>query len=293
MGRQITIKLIVLTIAIVVLHEFAIGQAPFPDLNNAKKIALLSSSRYEVIAVLESGSPFISDSPYFQSFSREDANVDVWYSSGKCSDSSDDSEFLGPDVWNVNEGKVIKIRVSPKGPIRPSDLGIDISKFRKERLYRSSRNYYVFHDKESGIAITVRGNGVYSIELFPSKKEHALLCSSEAVRKYYSSKKWRFHPQPKHQSVDFNYPPNVVNLVLSQTENDPRRISVITNAEDAENDVLTYVYKITGGNIVGVGARVVWDLSGVEPGTYKITVAADDGCGICGKFITKTVVVKE
>lgn len=56
---------------------------------------------------------------------------------------------------------------------------------------------------------------------------------------------------------------------------------------------MIYDYKVSGGKIIGQGANVVWDLSGVKPGTYTITAAVDDGCGLCGKSIIRTVVVKE
>jgi hypothetical protein len=36
---------------------------------------------------------------------------------------------------------------------------------------------------------------------------------------------------------------------------------------------------------------VKWDLTGVSPGTYTITVGADDGCGICGTTKTEEVTV--
>lgn len=68
-------------------------------------------------------------------------------------------------------------------------------------------------------------------------------------------------------------------------------IDVATIAEDAEDDVLKYSYTVSGGRIIGAGANVRWDLSGVAPGTYTITAAVDDGCGICGKTETKTVTV--
>jgi hypothetical protein len=64
-------------------------------------------------------------------------------------------------------------------------------------------------------------------------------------------------------------------------------------ATDAENDVLTYSYTPSGGRIVGQGANVTWDLSGVRAGTYTITVGVDDGCGICGQTKTQTIEVKE
>jgi hypothetical protein len=75
--------------------------------------------------------------------------------------------------------------------------------------------------------------------------------------------------------------------------NESTTIRVTTTATDAENDVLTYNYTVTGGRIVGTGANVDWDLSGVTPGTYTITAAVDDGCGVCGQTQTKTITIAE
>jgi len=74
---------------------------------------------------------------------------------------------------------------------------------------------------------------------------------------------------------------------------DSRSVSVATSASDPENDPLVYNYTVSGGRIVGSGANVTWDLSGVEKGTYTITTGVDDGCGVCGKTDTKTITVKE
>jgi hypothetical protein len=68
---------------------------------------------------------------------------------------------------------------------------------------------------------------------------------------------------------------------------------VTTTAVDPENDVLTYNYTVSGGRIVGTGASVSWDLSGVQPGSYTITAGVDDGCGICGKTETRTITIRE
>jgi PKD repeat protein len=38
---------------------------------------------------------------------------------------------------------------------------------------------------------------------------------------------------------------------------------------------------------------VTWDLSGVNTGTYTVTVAVDDGCGVCSETKTETVEVVE
>ena len=69
--------------------------------------------------------------------------------------------------------------------------------------------------------------------------------------------------------------------------------NVTTTAVDPENDVLTYNYTVSGGRIVGQGANVSWDLTGVNPGTYTITAGVDDGCGVCGTTQTKTITVEK
>ena len=56
---------------------------------------------------------------------------------------------------------------------------------------------------------------------------------------------------------------------------------------------LLYSYTVSGGKIIGQGQKVIWDLSGVAPGTYTITAGVDDGCGICGETKSMEVIVKE
>ena len=70
-------------------------------------------------------------------------------------------------------------------------------------------------------------------------------------------------------------------------------VNVATTAVDPENDQLVYNYTVSGGRVVGSGANVTWDLSGVRPGSYTITAGVDDGCGICGETKTQTVEVKD
>lgn len=71
-------------------------------------------------------------------------------------------------------------------------------------------------------------------------------------------------------------------------------ITVATNASSTDaTDVLTYNYTVSGGRIVGSGANVTWDLSGVRPGTYTITAGADNGCGVCGTTKTETITVEK
>jgi membrane-associated protease RseP (regulator of RpoE activity) len=108
-------------------------------------------------------------------------------------------------------------------------------------------------------------------------------------------------PRPRPNGIA-----NVTDLLLSQTEittncptnsspceNGRQTIDITTVAIDPENDVLAYNYTLSAGRIIGQGAKVIWDLTGVKPGTYTITAGVDDGCGVCGKTITKTVKVSE
>ena len=74
---------------------------------------------------------------------------------------------------------------------------------------------------------------------------------------------------------------------------DDMTVSVSTKATDKENDVLTYSYTVSGGRVVGSGANVSWDLTGVQPGTYTVTVGVDDGCGICKPTKTETIKVEK
>jgi hypothetical protein len=112
----------------------------------------------------------------------------------------------------------------------------------------------------------------------------------------------------KRPDGTLNQSPNVTDLVLDRLELRPKplppeqmtgevvsspdmMINIATNAVDAENDVLDYYYVVSAGRIVGSGPNVQWDLSGVPPGTYTITARVDDSCGVCGKTVTKGVII--
>lgn len=114
----------------------------------------------------------------------------------------------------------------------------------------------------------------------------------------------------KRKEIIEGGPADVTNLDLSQTEiveiclsvklpqktscsNSSKLIEVSTEAFDSQKDSLTYKYKVSGGKIVGEGAKVIWDLSDVRAGTYTIVAGVDDGCGVCGKTITKEIKVLE
>ena len=113
----------------------------------------------------------------------------------------------------------------------------------------------------------------------------------------------------ENASEENNKPPDVTDLKLSQTEvaascpsgqvpqegmdcDDNTTVKITTTAVDPEKDVVTYLYTVTGGRIVGQGANVYWNLTDIAPGDYTITAGVDDGCGICGQTQTRKITIK-
>lgn len=63
---------------------------------------------------------------------------------------------------------------------------------------------------------------------------------------------------------------------------------------DPYEDPLTYQYYVDAGEIRGTGQNVVWDLSGVAPGTYRITAGVEDSlCGVCKNTVTRVVEIAD
>ena len=54
-------------------------------------------------------------------------------------------------------------------------------------------------------------------------------------------------------------------------------IALTANASDPDGDVLAYTWSATCGRIVGSGANVTFDATGVPEGTCTVTVQASDG----------------
>lgn len=70
-------------------------------------------------------------------------------------------------------------------------------------------------------------------------------------------------------------------------------VKVKSFSKDAEKNGLKYYYTVSGGKIVGEGADVIWNFSGVYIGKYTITASVGNDNVINGKAVTKTVEVEE
>lgn len=292
-------KIFILLFFILVMSGFGFAQVRLPELNKAKEIKLLESTRDDVRKILAG---YKSDDKDAKHFTAENANIGISYSTGNCSDE------YAEERWNIPEGKVSEIEIYPKNSVKIEDLGFVVSNYQKEQKYSNVDDLYIYHNKDFGIAFKVDEDEIQTIFLFPSNSHKSQLCNNEKAKEFYSSKSWFGNTELEDRVIVGDTLANVTNLTLSKNEivigckkpannkscsPDDGRVSVTTLTVDSENDVLTYVYKISGGKIVGSGNEVVWDLWGVKPGTYTITAGVDDGCGVCGETKTKTVVVKE
>lgn len=279
---------------------FAFAQSPLAEFDKAKEIKILESNRDDVKKILAGYKHDDSaNDDYKQYFSTKNAEVRITFSKGDCAISS--------AYWNVPEWVVTNIKLTAKKKFKAKDF--DFSNFTKEIDDEELPEDYVFHDEESGIAFEIEDQEIQQIVFFPPKSKSGFLCRNENTVEVLSGEKRMANLLLEEPvCVLVNAFADVTELNLNageiilgsnnQTKNkrrvgDKTKISIATTAVDPENDVLTYNYTISDGKIIGTGANVVWDLSGVKAGTYTITAGVDDGCGVCGITVTKTVVVKE
>jgi len=57
------------------------------------------------------------------------------------------------------------------------------------------------------------------------------------------------------------------------------RVHITTNATDPDGDSLRYTWRANAGQVVGSGAAVDLDTTGLAPGAYNVTVRVEDGHG--------------
>ncbi|MGI9036917.1 MAG: hypothetical protein ACR2GD_12895 [Pyrinomonadaceae bacterium] len=270
------------------------------DLDKVKNLKLLESNREDVrkiFAGYEKSDSF-ENSEYKDKYFAGDARIEIFYSQGSCQ--FDDSDEYDSAEWNVE-----RINVSPNNSIFPQEFGINLVKYRKEQVYKNVSDVYIYYDKDLGISFWVSEGKINEINFYPSQKYNSLMCDKERA-KILSATESIFTEKLRDRIYDENGNASVKNVYLSKREiitdnsfsnqeksqSDNQKITVFTRVNNPNGDVLTYSYTVSEGKIIGRGEKVIWDLSGVKAGTYKITVAVDDGCGFCGQPASNTVIVK-
>jgi hypothetical protein len=325
-------KFIVSTIFILAAFSFALAQTSLDAIEKAKEIRLLESNRDDVQRVFVNYESDDYDfEELLQKFYSDSATVKVSYSSGKCradvvkgedNEEEESSEDDVAEIWNVGKWKATKIVIEFDETLKIEDIGFNLSEFKKQKRFPDDEDEnsdadenededsdsFIYHSKNLGIALIGDKKEIEKIIFYPSKGSYSKLCDNEKAKKFASTENW-FGTDELRVCNWVNIRANVEDLVLSANEitaecdeapaqnknrsGGIKKISVTTVARDAENDVLTYNYTISGGKIVGQGANVVWDLTGVKPGIYTITASVDDGGGVGGQTKTQTVIIKE
>ncbi len=284
---------------------FCFAQSKLPEFDKAKEIKLLQSTREDVKKIFAGYEHDDSEEEnYVQFFYTDNAQIQVTFSAGDCTD--EDSE----EIWNVAEWTVTKIKITPEETLKLEDFKFDFSRFEKEITDEEDTESFNYHDESSGIFFRINDSEIEKIIFYPPQSNIAYICTNEYTSEVISGEK-RIIDLILENDSSCNFidlPANVIELNLSAEEiligcSDisknktckvgKSKVSVSTSAVDPEGAPLVYVYEISAGEIIGRGFNVVWDLTGVPPGTYFITAGVDDGAGVVGQTITKTVVVRE
>lgn len=289
------------------IFGFAFAQNSFPELEIAKEIKLLRSTRSDVKMIMsefDRGDDDEEDESHYQEFRSEKALVRVSYSTGDC---SEDAGIRNYPEWNVRKMTATKVVITFDETTKLKDSGLNLSGFKKKPKDEDDEDSddYIYYDEKAGIIILTEEGEVIKIILHPPKKQIGNLCRSENNSEVLSRKISFVDSIVESEPVCIliNKVSNVTKLDLQtktvfgcKEENCPdakKEISVTTTVIDPENDVVTYQYAVTGGKITGSGSEVIWDLTGVQPGAYTITAGSDDGCGICGQTKSQKILVKE
>jgi hypothetical protein len=74
---------------------------------------------------------------------------------------------------------------------------------------------------------------------------------------------------------------------------DDMRVNIRATAKSLNNSEFDYYYTVSGGKIIGRGANVIWDLTGVRYGDYTVTVQVGHEYQFSDKTLSKTVKVYE
>lgn len=107
-----------------------------------------------------------------------------------------------------------------------------------------------------------------------------------------NSRNRKAEPAPQSNPPTIRLTPST-NVVIN-CPGDGSQVQLAAEAVSPQGLQLRYNWSASGGRIVGSGANTTWDFSGVQPGTYTVTVEVNSGREQdCTAFTQTTVVVRE
>ena len=90
--------------------------------------------------------------------------------------------------------------------------------------------------------------------------------------------------------LELSATPGTVRLCAGE----PSSVQLIARATSQNGNGLRYRWATEGGRLIGDGANTTWDLSGMQPGTYRATVEVDSGSdNTCAAFSSAAVLVSD
>ena len=111
-----------------------------------------------------------------------------------------------------------------------------------------------------------------------------------------SAQRQRPTPEPpRPPTVALEADAQVVTICPEDQGAFPTRIRLRANASSPDGNPLRYRWTATGGQIVGEGTEVIWDLTNARPGTYIARIDVESGPvgdPLCNAFTTVPVVVR-
>lgn len=143
-------------------------------LKKMKEIVLLQSTHQDIIRLF--GEPIESGNPYSKEFVLKKGKLIVQYSNGFCGEKKRKG-------WNVPEFTVTEVRFKLKNPVKPDELGINLTGFDSYEVY-DVPNAFIYNDDERGIEYFKSRKGkIESITFYPPNKYDYLYCRDSSESK--------------------------------------------------------------------------------------------------------------
>ena len=122
----------------------------------------------------------------------------------------------------------------------------------------------------------------------------ALVLALSAVS--VSAQKPKATPEPpRPPSVALEADTQVVTICPEDQGSFPTRIRLRANANSPDGNPLRYRWTVTGGQVVGSGTEVIWDLTDARPGTYRARIDVESGPSgdpLCQAFTELPIIVR-
>jgi hypothetical protein len=165
-------KLFALT-AIFVLTVSASSQKE--SVKAIKKITPLLSTREDVLEAM--GKP-VDDPKHSSSwfYNFKDGRVNIIFEDGNCVWQSGTQTWSG---WKVSEGTAVSVSLWFSVPVKPSKIGVDLSRLTKVKI-GGDPSSYEYSDAKNGLIYNVNNGKILDIDRVPREDQLPLKCSSKS-----------------------------------------------------------------------------------------------------------------